>query len=127
MTINKKILIILVSLVIIRIAMAIALIYGFPEKGNYGGRYFYLGDEEEYFKSAESRKAQKYIEIIKVKLNGLKKDVANLVMDKNMKKLKDLKMISKKKKEIAQLLTLIKQKELLKSLESEVVKKEDKK
>ncbi len=34
-----------------------------------------------------------------------------------MKKLKDLKMISKKRKETAQLLTLIKQKETLKQLE----------
>lgn len=53
MTLNKKILIILAFLVIIRIAMAIALIYGFPQKGEYGNG-FYLGDEEEYFKVAFS-------------------------------------------------------------------------
>lgn len=46
--------IIIIILVIIRIAMAIALIYGFPEKGNYQEGYFYLGDEESYFKLAFS-------------------------------------------------------------------------
>lgn len=50
----KKPLIILLFLVAIRIAMSIALIYGFPEKGNYAGGYFYLSDEEEYFKLAFS-------------------------------------------------------------------------
>lgn len=34
--------------------MAVALIYGFPEKGSGRGGYFYLGDEDEYFKSAFS-------------------------------------------------------------------------
>lgn len=34
--------------------MAIALIYGFPERGNYAGGYFYLEDEDEYFKLAFS-------------------------------------------------------------------------
>lgn len=69
-------------------------------------------------------KKKEYIQIkgldlkeLTVKLNGLRKDLANLVMDKNMKKLKDLKSVSKKKKEIAQILTLIKQKELLATLE----------
>ncbi len=35
-------------------AMSIALIYGFPERGSYKGGYFYLGDEDEYFKLAFS-------------------------------------------------------------------------
>ena len=48
----------------------------------------------------------------------LKKEIADLTLDKNMKKLKDLKIISKKKKDRAQVLTVIKQKELLKQLES---------
>lgn len=58
------------------------------------------------------------------KIRGLKKDIANLVMEKNMKKLKDLKMISKKRKETAQILTLLKNKQLLAQLEE---KKEVKK
>lgn len=53
------------------------------------------------------------------KIKGLKKDIANLVMEKNMKKLKDLKMISKKRKETAQMLTLIRQKEFLMKFEKE--------
>jgi len=54
MTLNKKILTILILLVIMRMAMSIALIYGFPEKGSYLGGYFYLNDEEEYFRLAFS-------------------------------------------------------------------------
>ncbi|MDD5146968.1 MAG: 50S ribosomal protein L29 [Candidatus Daviesbacteria bacterium] len=55
---------------------------------------------------------------LKVKAKALKEEIANLTLDKNMKKLKDLKMVSKKKKELAQILTIIKQKELLVQLES---------
>lgn len=55
---------------------------------------------------------------LKEKAKNLKKEIADLTLDKNMKKLKDLKMISKKRKEAAQFLTLIKQKELLAKLES---------
>ncbi|MBI2330045.1 50S ribosomal protein L29 [Candidatus Daviesbacteria bacterium] len=51
------------------------------------------------------------------KANLLKKEIADLVLDKNMKKLKDVKIISKKKKELAQVLTVAKQKELLVKLE----------
>ena len=51
------------------------------------------------------------------KTKELKKEIANLTMDKNMKKLKDLKSIYKKRKELAQILTVIRQKELLAQLE----------
>lgn len=54
MILNKKVVTILAIIVIIRITMAIALIYGFPEKSNYQGGYFYLGGEDEYFKLAFS-------------------------------------------------------------------------
>lgn len=57
---------------------------------------------------------------LSVKAKGLREEIANLTLDKNMKKLKDLKMVSKKKKELAQILTLMKQKELLGQLESRV-------
>ena len=56
---------------------------------------------------------------LRIKAKALKEEIANLVLDKNMKKLKDKKMIMKKKKELAQILTVIKQKELLAKLESE--------
>ena len=51
------------------------------------------------------------------KAKTIKKEIADLTVDKNMKKLKDLKMISKKKKDVAQILTVLKQKELLSKLE----------
>ncbi|MDD5415570.1 MAG: 50S ribosomal protein L29 [Candidatus Daviesbacteria bacterium] len=69
---------------------------------------------------------------LKVKARTLKEEIANLTLDKNMKKLKDLKMVSKKKKELAQILTIIKQKELLIQLESishqteKIIEKEEK-
>ncbi len=57
---------------------------------------------------------------LKSRVGVLRAEIANLTLDKNMKKLKDLKTISKKKKDLAKVLTVIKQKELLMQLESEV-------
>ena len=51
------------------------------------------------------------------KAKAMIKEIADFVMDKNMKKLKDVKVISKRRKEVAQFLTLVKQKELLAKLE----------
>ena len=61
---------------------------------------------------------------LKVKAEALKKEIADLVMDKNMKKLKDTNVISKKRKDLAQVLTVMQQKTLLETLENkkEVVK-----
>ncbi|MDO8577087.1 MAG: 50S ribosomal protein L29 [Candidatus Daviesbacteria bacterium] len=61
---------------------------------------------------------------LKVKAKALKDEIISLTLDKNMKKLKDLKMVSKKKKELAQILTVIRQKELLGQLESKVEQEE---
>ena len=55
---------------------------------------------------------------LNIKIKVLREEIANLVLDKNMKKLKDLKMIFKKRKELAQILTVVRQKELLVQLES---------
>ncbi len=52
------------------------------------------------------------------KAKNIKDEIANLVMDKNMKKLKDVKKISKKRRDLAQVLTVMRQKELLAELES---------
>jgi len=57
---------------------------------------------------------------LKVKHRALREEIANLTLDKNMKKLKDLKTISKKRKDQAQILTVIRQKELLQELESKI-------
>lgn len=60
------------------------------------------------------------------KVKTLEQALADLVLDKNMKKLKDLKSISKKKKDLAQILTVLRQKELLGKLESKVSEKGEK-
>lgn len=62
-----------------------------------------------------------------LKVNSLKKELADLVMDKKMKKLKDLRIIFKKRKELAQVLTVLRQKELLAELESSKKNQESKK
>ncbi|OGE19000.1 50S ribosomal protein L29 [Candidatus Daviesbacteria bacterium RIFCSPLOWO2_02_FULL_41_8] len=76
-------------------------------------------------------KKQEYIQIkaldlreLSARAKNLRTEIANLTLDKNMKKLKDLKMVSKKKKELAQVLTVMKQKELL--IELEIKVQEDK-
>ncbi|MBI2196285.1 50S ribosomal protein L29 [Candidatus Daviesbacteria bacterium] len=76
-------------------------------------------------------KKQEFIQIkgldlkeLNIKAKALKDEIASLTLDKNMKKLKDFKMVSKKKKELAQILTVIRQKELLGQLESQVKHKE---
>lgn len=57
---------------------------------------------------------------LREKTKMIRQELANLLLDKNMKKLKDLKSISKKRKDIAQVLTVIQQKELLRRLETEI-------
>lgn len=58
---------------------------------------------------------------LRLKVKALKMEIAGLVMDKNMKKLKDLKKISKRRKDLAQVLTVIRQKELLQELGPKLV------
>ena len=55
---------------------------------------------------------------LKEKAKALKSEIADLVMDKNMKKLKDLKIIRKKRKDLTQVLTVARQKEMLQQLEA---------
>lgn len=55
-----------------------------------------------------------------LKAKSIKDEIANLVMDKNMKKLKDLKIIFKKRKDLAQVLTIMRQKQILEELESKI-------
>ncbi len=54
---------------------------------------------------------------LKQKAKTLKLEIEDVVMDKNMKKLKDLKTIFKKRKDLAQVLTVARQKQLLAELE----------
>ncbi len=67
------------------------------------------------------------IKELKQKAKIFKKEIADLNMDKNMKKLKDLKSIDKKRKDLAQVLTVLNQKELLAKLEPKAVSSEEKK
>lgn len=54
---------------------------------------------------------------LRTKAKNIKDEIANLVMDKNMKKLKDVKKIAKTKRDLAQVMTIIRQKEMLDELE----------
>ena len=71
---------------------------------------------------AEAKRLDQKSILEKVKI--LSKEITDLILDKNMNKLKDLKAINKKKKDIAQLLTILRQKELLEQLESREETKE---
>ncbi len=64
------------------------------------------------------------VEELKVKALSLKKEISDLVMDKNMKKLKDTNSVGKKKTDLAQVLTVLQQKVLLGMLDikKEIVK-----
>lgn len=60
---------------------------------------------------------------LREKAKSLRDEIANLILDKSIKKLKDLKMISKKRKDLAQVLTILRQKQLLTELELKVEEK----
>ena len=59
------------------------------------------------------------LKVLSDKVKQAQKDVADLILDKNTKKLKDVKVIFKKRKEIAKIMTIIKQKQLVGELEIE--------
>ncbi len=56
------------------------------------------------------------VKALMAKVMLAKNAVADFVLDKNMHKLKDLKVISKTRKEIAKMLTIANQKKMLESL-----------
>lgn len=69
------------------------------------------------------------IKELRSKVKAIKEEIADLTLDKNMKKLKNLKVISNKRNDIAQILTVMQQKILLAVLElkaAEVQKGEQK-
>lgn len=49
----------------------------------------------------------------------VREQIADLIMDKHMAKLKDTSVVKKKRKDLAQILTVVNQKELVASLEAE--------
>ncbi|OGE30878.1 50S ribosomal protein L29 [Candidatus Daviesbacteria bacterium RIFCSPHIGHO2_01_FULL_44_29] len=56
-----------------------------------------------------------------IKAKDLKKEIDDLHLEKNMNKLKNLKSISKKRKELAQVLTILRQIQLLAELEPDLI------
>lgn len=58
------------------------------------------------------------------KAKVLKKEIAELTLDKNRNKLKDLKSISRKRKDLAQVLTILNAKQILEQLEPKVEEKQ---
>lgn len=58
------------------------------------------------------------IEVLRQKVSQERNELSNLIMDKKMSKLKDIKTVSKKRKTIAQLMTILRQKEIIKELEN---------
>lgn len=60
------------------------------------------------------------------KSKKLREDMAEMILDKNMNKVKDLKSVSRMRKDLAQILTIVRQKQLLNELEIKPLVKEDK-
>jgi ribosomal protein L29 len=58
--------------------------------------------------------SEKSISELGSQLSKTKEDIARLTLEKNSKRLKDVALLSKKRKIVAQLLTFIKQKEIKK-------------
>lgn len=54
------------------------------------------------------------------KIKQAKKELVDLKFDQNLGKLKDKKQVYKKRKDIAQMMTILKQKEMLEQLESRI-------
>ena len=71
---------------------------------------------------AEIKKLDRATIIARVKKT--RSEISDLILDKNTNKLKDQKAISKKKRDLAQVLTVLRQLELLKELESKNMTKE---
>ncbi len=64
---------------------------------------------------SEVKKAE--IDTILGKATALRKEITGLILDKNVSKLSDLREVKKKRRDLAQVLTVLRQKQLLKDLE----------
>ena len=64
------------------------------------------------------------IKSLKEKAKAIKKEVSTLFLDKNMSKLTDLKGLMKKRKELAQVFTILTQKVSVEKLEAKLKKSE---
>ncbi|MDD2822720.1 MAG: 50S ribosomal protein L29 [Candidatus Daviesbacteria bacterium] len=69
---------------------------------------------------AEIKKME--VKVLSSKALKIKEEIANLVIDKNMNKMPNLKSIKFKRNELAKILTVLQQKQLMESLEKQTVK-----
>lgn len=60
------------------------------------------------------------IAALRGKAEAIRRELEGLRMDKNMHKLKDLKSVSKRKRDLAQVLTVLRQKEQVRQLAEEL-------
>lgn len=58
------------------------------------------------------------IKALKERSAKIKLEIVDLMLDRNVGKLKDVRMVSKKRRDLAQILTVLRQKELLAQMES---------
>lgn len=61
------------------------------------------------------------------RVKKIRDELSDLVLDKNMDKLKDVRMINKTSRDLAQVLTILRQKQLVSELESRVKNQESSK
>lgn len=66
------------------------------------------------------------IAALKTRIKDAKKELLDLKFDQNLEKLKDKKKVYKKRKDVAQMLTILRQKEMLGELEAKVKESETK-
>lgn len=67
---------------------------------------------------AEIKKIE--ITALRAKITKAQKEIADLILNKKINKIKNLKIIKSKRKEIAQMLTILKQRELVQQLEAKI-------
>lgn len=65
------------------------------------------------------------VKALKEKAKMIKKEISDLVIDKNMNKMPNLKSIKSKRNELAKTLTVLQQKQLMEALEKQTEVKED--
>ncbi len=63
------------------------------------------------------------IKALSIKVRDLRAEISDLIMDKNMSTLKNSSQIKNKRRDLAQLLTVLRQKEMIAVLESASEKK----
>lgn len=63
------------------------------------------------------------VRALQSKSKDLKKELGNLILDKNMNKLNDLKALSKKRRELSQVFTILSQKLMVEKLETKLAQK----